>query len=71
MSKAFEKIKEYYDKGLWNKARVYNMAKNNIITKTEYKKITGEEYLDMQDMNILYNDVLPFLSYCLNKHFIV
>lgn len=47
MSKAFEKIKEYYDKGLWNKARVYNMAKNNIITKTEYKKITGEEYLDM------------------------
>lgn len=44
MSRDFEKIKDYYDRGLWSKARVYNVTKANIITKTEYKKITGETF---------------------------
>lgn len=44
MSKDFEKIKKYYDNGLWNKARVKNMVLNGIITEEEYREITGEEF---------------------------
>lgn len=44
MSKMYNKIKIYYDTGLWNKERVYNMVSKNIITEEEYKTITGELY---------------------------
>ena len=44
MSKQFDKIKSYYDTGLWNEARVKNMVEKNIITKEEYKTIVGETY---------------------------
>lgn len=44
MSKDYEKIKKYYDAGLWNKARVKNMALKGIITKGEYEDITREEF---------------------------
>lgn len=43
MSKMFEKIKRYYDDGLWNKARVRNMVLKGIITGDEYRQITGED----------------------------
>lgn len=43
MSKNFEKVKKYYDEGIWNLARVYN-AVGKWITPEEYKEITGEEY---------------------------
>ena len=39
----FEKIKAYYDQGLWSKDRVKNVV-GKVITATEYKKITGEKY---------------------------
>ena len=42
-SKNFEKVKGYYDKGLWSKKRVYN-AVGKWITAEEYQEITGEEY---------------------------
>ena len=42
-SKNFNKVKEYYDRGLWSKTRVKN-AVGNWITQEEYKEITGEEY---------------------------
>ena len=42
-SKNFEKVKKYYDNGIWNEARVYN-AVGKWITKEEYKEITGEDY---------------------------
>lgn len=42
MSKDFEKIKTYYDKGLWSKARVRNMVLKGVITEREYREITGE-----------------------------
>ena len=45
MSKQYEKIKSYYDTGLWNKTRVKNMVIKNIITAEEYKLITNEEYV--------------------------
>ena len=44
MSKNYEKIKKYYDSGLWNKARVRNMVTKGIITEGEYREITGEEF---------------------------
>jgi hypothetical protein len=39
----FEKVEEYYSKGLWSKTKVKN-AVGKWITETEYKYITGEEY---------------------------
>lgn len=44
MSKDFEKVKNYYDSGLWSKIRVKNMVVKGIITSSEYKDIIGEEY---------------------------
>lgn len=44
MSKNYDKIKKYYDFGLWNKTRVWNMVNKSIITKEEYKMITKEDY---------------------------
>ena len=44
MSKMYEKIKMYYDTGLWSKERVYNMVEKYVITAEEYEKITNEEY---------------------------
>lgn len=44
-SKNFDKIKHYYDTGLWSKERVYNVVgKKNGITPEEYEEITGEPY---------------------------
>lgn len=44
MSKMYEKIKEYYDSGLWSKERVRNMVIKGIITEEEFYEITGEFY---------------------------
>lgn len=47
-SKNFEKVKRFYDKGLWSKERVYdavtNPEGNAWITPEEYEEITGEKY---------------------------
>lgn len=45
MSKMFEKIKAYYDKGLWSETRVYNMVVKGILTEEEYGLITKKEEL--------------------------
>ena len=42
-SKNFVKVKNYYDKGLWDKSRVYRVV-GIWITQDEYKEITGEDY---------------------------
>ena len=39
----FEKIKGCYPK-LWNEAMVKNAVKKGIITKEEFKELTGPEY---------------------------
>ena len=45
-SKNFNIIKSYYDNGLWDKDRVYNVVgKKNGITPEEYEEITGEPYI--------------------------
>lgn len=44
MSKMYNKIKGYYDAGLWDEQRVHNMVIKGIITEDEYKSITGNDY---------------------------
>ena len=44
MSKMYDKIKSYYDSGLWSKVRVRNMVVKGIITEEEYASIVGKEY---------------------------
>lgn len=39
----YDKVKMYYDKGLWSKERVYNVV-GKVITAEEYEQITGEPY---------------------------
>lgn len=47
-SKNYDKVKSFFDNGLWSKQRVYNAvtnpASNPWITKQEYEEITGEAY---------------------------
>jgi len=40
----FDRVKMYYDKGLWSKERVYNVV-GKVITVEEYEEITGESYI--------------------------
>ena len=44
MSPKFNKVKGYFDKGLWNKTMVANAVKKNWITAAEYEQIVGEPY---------------------------
>ena len=44
MSKMYEKIKSYYDTGLWSEERVRNMVIKGVITEEEFYKIVGEVY---------------------------
>ena len=43
-SKMFEKIKSWYESGIWSKEWVRNAVAKGKITAEEYKEITGEEY---------------------------
>ncbi len=43
MSK-FDKVKLYYDRGLWDKSRVRNAVVKGWITAKEYESIVGEPY---------------------------
>lgn len=40
----YQKIKNYYNAGLWNKEMVKNAVKKNKITEYEYESIVGEKY---------------------------
>jgi hypothetical protein len=39
----FDKIKYYYDNGLWSIDRVWNVV-DKALTEAEYQEITGFEY---------------------------
>ena len=41
---SFEKVKFNYDAGLWSKPMVKMAVKKGVITKEQYKEITGEAY---------------------------
>lgn len=40
----FEKIKGYYEEGLWSKPWVWDSVSKGKITELQYKEITGETY---------------------------
>lgn len=40
----FEKVKKFYDEGLYTKAMVANFVKKGKITAEQYKEITGDDY---------------------------
>lgn len=44
MSVNYEKVQNYYTKGLWSIGMVKN-AVGRWITETEYKEITGQDYI--------------------------
>ena len=41
---SYEKIKFNYESGLWSKPMVKMAVKKGVITKEQYKEITGETY---------------------------
>lgn len=44
MSAKYEKVKKYYDGGLWNNEMVKNAVRKNWITAEEYESITGKPF---------------------------
>ena len=40
-SKNYDKVKRYYNLGMWNEVRVRNAVKKNWITEEEFKEITS------------------------------
>ena len=40
----YDMIKDYYDRRLWSKQRVYNAVEKGWITAQEYEEITGDVY---------------------------
>ena len=44
-SAKYNKVKQYYDKGLWTKHMVGNAVTKGWITAEEYEEITGGAYL--------------------------
>ena len=43
-SKKFDKVKMYYDRGVWTIDMVRNAVVKGWITEEEFTEITGEEY---------------------------
>ena len=41
----FEKIKKYYDAGVWSEQKVREAVAKNVITPEEFKAITGKGLL--------------------------
>ena len=44
MSSKYEKVKSYYERGLWNISRVRNAVVKGWITSEEYFVMTGQAY---------------------------
>ena len=42
MSKNYERIKNFYDRGLWTKEQVHQAVSKGLITEIEYREIVGE-----------------------------
>ena len=43
-SAKYETVRTYYNRGLWDKAKVRNAVMKSWITADEYTEITGEVY---------------------------
>lgn len=42
---SYEKIKYNFDAGFWSASMVKNAVKKGVITKEQYKDITGKDYV--------------------------
>ena len=40
----YDKIKKYYDKGIWSEQRVRDAVAKGVITPAQFKEITGKDY---------------------------
>ena len=40
----YETVKKNYERGLWNDAMVKMAVRKGVITKEQYKEITGKDY---------------------------
>lgn len=43
-SKMFDRIKDWYEAGVWSRKRVHDAVAKGKITPVEYEEITGEVY---------------------------
>ena len=43
-SKNFEKVKKFYDDGIWSESRVHDAVTQKWITAAEFKEITGKTF---------------------------
>ena len=41
----FEKIKKYYETGVWSEQRIREAVAKNVITAEQFKEITGKDLL--------------------------
>lgn len=41
---SYERVKYYYEAGLWSKPMVKNAVRKGVITKEQYEEIVGEPY---------------------------
>lgn len=41
---SFERIQYYYEAGLWSKPMVKTAVRKGVITREQYRDITGEDY---------------------------
>lgn len=49
MSDKYQKVKKYYDNGLWNVKMVRNAVVKKWITAEEYRNIIGEQCGEVQN----------------------
>ena len=40
----YDRVKYYFEAGLWSKQMVKMAVRKGVITKEQYKEITGDEY---------------------------
>ena len=41
---SYERVKYFYNAGLWNKAMVKMAVRKGVITKAQFEEITGQKY---------------------------
>ncbi len=46
MREKYERIKRYYEMGVWSAARVRDAVERGVLSATEYEEITGEKYVE-------------------------
>ena len=62
----YEKIKEYYEKGVWNEQRVREAVAKNVITAEEFKAITGKGLLGEEQGQTLW-ELLTVSHFCCTR----